>query len=155
MANELDLETGTTTDSQQKSQWDKVHTSLQLRWPELKSDELKALPKDESSIKHYVRQRTQANNSEIDAVLKQHLDRDKQKTSSISQSAKDRAAAARETASNYYHQAESQFLEHPAQGALLTFLGGFALGAIVTSLLMQQPEPEPTTWERYRSRYWR
>ena len=157
MANDIELgQSGTSSQASQKNQWEKVHTSLQLRWPDLKSDELRSLPQDEQSVRSYVTQRTQASNDEVDAVIKQHLGKKGQTTSSISQSTKDKANAARESAASLYERTEHQFIEHPAQGVLITFLGGFALGAIVTSMLMQaSKEPEPTTWQRYRPSNWR
>lgn len=138
-----------------RSQWEKIHTSLQLRWPELKSDELRALPKDEDSIKHYVTQRTQASNEEVEKVMNQHTERGGQATASISDSAKQRAEVARDAAASYYERTERQMSAHPGQSALISFVSGFALGALITSLLMQAtPKPEPSGWEKYRPKHW-
>lgn len=154
---ELQLEgSGSGSAHDQRNQWEKIHTSLQLRWPELKSDELAALPRDKQSIRHYVTQRTQASNEEVDKVMNQHMGRGTQTTESISNSAKQRAEAARDTAASFYERTERQMSAHPAQSALVTFVSGFALGALITSLLMQAaPEPEPSTWEKYGPRNWR
>jgi len=154
---ELQLEISDSDQRQdQRTQWEKIHTSLQLRWPELKGDELRALPQDKDSVKQYVTQRTQASNEEVEKVMSQHSGRAGETTASISNSAKQRAAEARDAAASYYEKTERQMSAHPAQSALISFISGFALGALITSLLMHgAPEPEPSGWERYRPRHWR
>ncbi len=74
-------------------------------------------------------------------------------TQRVTSAASDTLHQASESAQYAYMRADECIAERPTESVLTSFVVGIFLGATVTALLMRTT-PEPTTWDRVKSRRW-
>jgi ElaB/YqjD/DUF883 family membrane-anchored ribosome-binding protein len=134
----------------EQAAWGRVLMAVGLRWPEIKQQELREVRHDRDALKKFLSKRVDTNDEEVESIINQYVRQTNQGETSVT----NRLEEAKQSLDSAYHRTEQQIASHPGQSVLITFLTGFTLGAVITSMMMRSA-PEPTTWEKYGPPRWR
>lgn len=142
----------TDTKASQSAAWQRVREAISERWPNVNRDELAECENDAGQLVQFVKQRVQASNDEIEAVVHEFMPQESI-TERVTQVASERLQDAAESAQFAYMRADEYLAKRPTESVLTGFLAGIALGATVTALLMSS-RPQPSAWDRVKQRTW-
>lgn len=132
------------------SQWAFVREAITERWPQINRDELAECKDDACELIDFVKERVGESVDEVESVVNEFAPNNSL-VDRVSSAASEHIQQASESAQFAYMRADECIAERPTQSVLTSFVTGIALGVAVTALFMRS-RPEPSTWDRVKSR---
>lgn len=145
------MSTQTTTET--KNEWARVREAISERWPHINRDKLAACPDEICKLTDFVKHHVEASDEEVVSVVNEFAPQDSI-VDRVTHAASDGLHIASESARFAYMRADECIAKRPTESVLTSFVAGIALGSIVTALWFRS-QPDPSAWDRMRSRAWR
>ncbi|TWT65113.1 hypothetical protein [Allorhodopirellula solitaria] len=138
------------TEEKSSADWEYVREAIAERWPQINRDELAECKNDSGDLIEFVKQRVGASSDEVESVVSEFAPSETV-VDRVSQAASDQLHRASESAQYAYMRADECIAERPTESVVASFVAGIVVGAAVTALVMSS-RPEPSTWDRVRTR---
>lgn len=134
--------------------WSRVRAAIVYRWPQLDPTELERCDNDVGELIEFVRQRVDAGDGEIAAVVKELAPVERTIYQGVIRTSTRRDDDAGRLFQAGYRSVQSQIAERPGQSLLAIFVIGTLFGATVSALWFQPPTGS-TVRGGLRNRPWR
>jgi hypothetical protein len=131
-----------------------VYTVISGRWPTLSQEELRKRPFTVDELANYISEKVDSARSEIESVVSEALPKGASAWHAVVDPITQRAHQASEHVTGSVHSAieriQYEVDEAPLKTSLATFVLGFGLGVLATTLYFQS-RPQPSSWEQLKS----
>lgn len=132
--------------------WQRTREVISERWPQINREELAECGDCVEEMTQFVKERVDASADEVEAVVREFAPQESI-VDRVTHAASEGMRDAAESAQFAHMRADECIAKRPTESVLTSFVAGIVLGATVTALWMRST-PEPTAWDRVKTRSW-